>query len=96
MTREQKTDESNFGSMEHRVCHKIRVFYTVEIFHLASLSILNLVKIPLLKNWLVLDTVSHFRTDFNSGGKFTNFEAAGRYQKRFREHKKLFWGAPRK
>ncbi len=26
--REQGEEESNLGSMEHRVCHKIMVFYT--------------------------------------------------------------------
>ncbi len=31
MTREQGAEESNSGSMEHRVCHKIIVFYTIEI-----------------------------------------------------------------
>ncbi len=31
MTREQGAEESNLGSMEHRVCHKIMVFHTVEI-----------------------------------------------------------------
>ncbi len=31
---------------------------------------------------------------FNSGSNFTNVEGAGRYQNRFREHEKLFWGAP--
>ncbi len=55
MIREQGAEESNLGSMEHRVCHKIMVFYTVEIV-----------------------------------------EGAGRYQNRFREHEKLFWGASRK
>ncbi len=37
MTREQGAEESNLGSMEHRVCHKI----TLEIFRLASLAILT-------------------------------------------------------
>ncbi len=32
MTKEQGAEEINLGSMEHRVCHKIIVFYTVEIF----------------------------------------------------------------
>ncbi len=32
MTRDQGAEESNLGSMEHRVCHKIMVFYTVEFF----------------------------------------------------------------
>ena len=41
MTREQGAEESNLGSMEHRVCHKIMVFYTIEIFRLASLGILT-------------------------------------------------------
>ncbi len=41
MAREQGAEESNLGSMEHRVCHKIMVFYTVEIFRLASLGILT-------------------------------------------------------
>ncbi len=40
MTREQGAEKSNLGSMEPRVCHKIMVFYTVEIFRLASLGIL--------------------------------------------------------
>ena len=31
MTREQGEEESNLGSMEHGVCHKIMVFYTIEI-----------------------------------------------------------------
>ncbi len=41
MTREQGEEESNLGSMEHWVCHKIMVFYTMEIFRLASLGILT-------------------------------------------------------
>ena len=39
MAREQGAEESNLGSMEQRVCHKSMVFYTPEIFHLASLGI---------------------------------------------------------
>ena len=39
MTGEQGAEESNLGSMEHRVCHKIAVFYAVGIFHLTSLAI---------------------------------------------------------
>ncbi len=31
MTREQGAEESNLGSMELRICHKVMVFYTVEI-----------------------------------------------------------------
>ena len=38
---EQGAEESNLGSMEQRVCHKIMVFYTVEIFRPASLGILT-------------------------------------------------------
>ncbi len=41
MTTEQGAEEINLGSMEHRVCHKIMVFYTIEIFHLASIGILR-------------------------------------------------------
>ncbi len=32
MAREQGAEESNLGSMEHRVCHKIMMFYTLDIF----------------------------------------------------------------
>ena len=39
MTREQVAEESNLGRMEHRVWHKIMVFYAVDIFCLASLGI---------------------------------------------------------
>ena len=34
----------------------------------------------------------HSGTDFNSGSKFTNVEGAGRFQNRFREHKKIIFG----
>ena len=44
MTREQGAEESNLWSKEHRVCHKIMVFYTIEIFRLAPLGILTLSK----------------------------------------------------
>ncbi len=80
ITEEQGAEEINLGSMEHRVCHKIMVFYTIENFRLASLGILT--------------QIVHFGTDFNSGSKFTFVEGAGRYQNGFREHAKLFWGAP--
>ncbi len=39
MAREQGAEQSNLGSMEHRVCHKSMVFYTLEIFRLAPLGI---------------------------------------------------------
>ncbi len=39
MTREQGAEESNLGSMEHRVCHKIMVFYTAKKIRIASLGI---------------------------------------------------------
>ena len=39
MTKEQGAEEINLGSMEHRVCHKIMAFYTIENFRLASLGI---------------------------------------------------------
>ena len=71
------------------MCHKIMVFYTIEIFRIASLSI------PTQKYTVDL----HFRTYFNSGSKFANVEGvegAGRCQNRFREREKLFWGASRK
>ena len=29
LTKEQGAEESNLGSMEHRVCHKIMVIYTL-------------------------------------------------------------------
>ncbi len=38
ITKEQGAEEINLGSIEHRVCHKITVFYTIEIFRLASLA----------------------------------------------------------
>ena len=80
---EQGAEESNLGSMEKRVCHKIIVFYTVEIFNKRGI--------------LTKDTpIVHFRTDFKSGSKFTNVRGAGRYKNKFREHEKLFWGASRK
>ncbi len=41
MTKEQGAEEINLGSMEHRVWHKIMVFYTVEIFRLDFLGILT-------------------------------------------------------
>ncbi len=41
MTKEQGAEENNLGSMEHRVCHKIMMFYTIEIFRLASLGTLT-------------------------------------------------------
>ncbi len=41
MMREQGTEEINLGSMEHRGCHKIMVYYTVKCFSLASLDILT-------------------------------------------------------
>ena len=41
MTKEQGAEEINLGSMEHRVCHKIMVFYTIEIFRLASQKYTN-------------------------------------------------------
>ncbi len=41
MTLEQGAEESNSGSMGHRVCHEIMVLYTIEIFRLASLTILT-------------------------------------------------------
>ncbi len=41
MTKEQGAEEINLGSMEHRVCHRIMVFYALEIFRLASLAILS-------------------------------------------------------
>ncbi len=34
ITNEQGAEEINLGSMEHRVCHKIMVYYTIEIFRL--------------------------------------------------------------
>ena len=39
MTREQGAEESNLGSMEHRVCHKIIMFYTIKFFCPTSLGI---------------------------------------------------------
>ena len=41
MAGEQGAEESNLESMEHSMCHKIMVFYTVDIFRLASLGILT-------------------------------------------------------
>ncbi len=41
MTKEKGAEEINLGSMEHRVCHKIMLFYTTEFFRLTSLGILT-------------------------------------------------------
>ncbi len=38
ITKEQGAEEINLGSMEHRVCHKIMAFYTIEIFHFNILT----------------------------------------------------------
>ncbi len=37
-TWEQGAEENNLGSIKHRVCHKIMVFYTIETFRLPSLG----------------------------------------------------------
>ena len=75
------------------------VFYSIEIFRIASLGILTQ-KYMKYTHCTLTDHINyvviHFRTDFNSVSKFKIVEGADRYQKRFREHEKLFLGASRK
>ena len=66
------------------MCETFDQHYTVEIFRLSSLGLHRNTPTVL------------FMIDFNSGSKFTNVDGGGRYQKRFREHEQLFWGALRK
>ncbi len=42
----------------------------------------------------VLTLLTPLRLISIQGANSQNVEGAGRYQNRFREHKKLFWGAP--
>ncbi len=81
MAREHGAEESNLGSMEQKgVLRNHGVLY-----HVYTVEIFAYKNTPSV----------HFRTDFNSGSKFTNVQGAGRYQNRVREHEKLFWGASR-
>ncbi len=75
-TRDRGAEENNLGS-RHRVCHKmiIMLFYTMEIFGLASLDILHKLKIhDIVRQWYTSGV------SFDSGSKSIIAEGAGGYQ----------------